>query len=317
MIAAVHRRAGFEVGLRVRDLELALPHFRYRAVDASGIVEHEICPVYVARTDEDPRPHPDEVAETAGWTPSTSPLRSRHALGVQPLAGHAGRAACIVRRTRREESIVIALPSPPPRQSRRRDRDGPRRPSTASGRWATARVHWHAIRAPPPGASASVPCSSPPPTTPSTATPSHSPHSTRSPRPSSCCTRPSSCTTTSSTTTPSAAASRTSRRIPPARASRGRRRSRCRPARRRRGNPRRRPAAARGGRVSSPSPTCRRHARELLGLVEDAVIVSAAGELADVENAVSAGDADADASWRPRATRPPSTRSPRLCRPAP
>jgi isopentenyl-diphosphate Delta-isomerase len=60
---AVHRRAAFEVGLRVRDLELALPHFRYRAVDASGIVENEICPVYVAFTDDEPRPNPSEVAE--------------------------------------------------------------------------------------------------------------------------------------------------------------------------------------------------------------------------------------------------------------
>ena len=62
-LSAVHRRAEFEVGLTIRDLELALPTFRYRAVDASGIVEHEICPVYVARADVDPEPNPDEVAE--------------------------------------------------------------------------------------------------------------------------------------------------------------------------------------------------------------------------------------------------------------
>jgi len=62
-LSAVHRRAEFEVGLAIRDLELALPTFRYRAVDASGIVEHEICPVYVARADVDPEPNPDEVAE--------------------------------------------------------------------------------------------------------------------------------------------------------------------------------------------------------------------------------------------------------------
>lgn len=62
-LSAVHRRAEHEVGLVIRDLELALPNFRYRAVDASGIVEHEICPVYVARADVDPEPNPDEVAE--------------------------------------------------------------------------------------------------------------------------------------------------------------------------------------------------------------------------------------------------------------
>lgn len=63
VLSAVHRRADFEVGLAVRDVELALPLFRYRAVDATGIVEHEICPVYVAHTDDEPQPNPDEVAE--------------------------------------------------------------------------------------------------------------------------------------------------------------------------------------------------------------------------------------------------------------
>ncbi|WZH36041.1 MAG: isopentenyl-diphosphate Delta-isomerase [Microbacterium enclense] len=63
LVEAVHRRAGFEVGLRIHDLQLTLPHFRYRAVDASGIVENEICPVYVAHTDDEPRPNPREVAE--------------------------------------------------------------------------------------------------------------------------------------------------------------------------------------------------------------------------------------------------------------
>ncbi len=67
----------------MRDLELALPSFRYRAVDASGIVEHEICPVYVARADSDPQPNPDEVAEYR-WVdpPSTSPPRSRRPPGL-------------------------------------------------------------------------------------------------------------------------------------------------------------------------------------------------------------------------------------------
>ncbi|MFG6278388.1 isopentenyl-diphosphate Delta-isomerase [Microbacterium sp. 5K110] len=70
VLQAVHRRAAFEVGLTIRDVELALPLFRYRAVDASGIVEHEICPVYVARTDEEPRENPAEVAESRWVDPA-------------------------------------------------------------------------------------------------------------------------------------------------------------------------------------------------------------------------------------------------------
>jgi isopentenyl-diphosphate delta-isomerase len=66
MVDAVHRRAAHEVGLTLRDVTLTLPQFRYRAVDASGIVENEICPVYVAYTDDEPRLNPDEVAE-ARW----------------------------------------------------------------------------------------------------------------------------------------------------------------------------------------------------------------------------------------------------------
>lgn len=64
--AAVHRRAEYELGLRLTSIELALPHFRYRATDASGIVENEVCPVYVARTRDEPELNPLEVAD-ARW----------------------------------------------------------------------------------------------------------------------------------------------------------------------------------------------------------------------------------------------------------
>jgi isopentenyl-diphosphate Delta-isomerase len=66
VVDAVHRRAEFELGITLHSLELALPLFRYRAVDASGIVEHELCPVYTARTDDALDPNSEEIAE-ARW----------------------------------------------------------------------------------------------------------------------------------------------------------------------------------------------------------------------------------------------------------
>jgi isopentenyl-diphosphate delta-isomerase len=62
---AVRRRARRELGLALGALDPVLPEFRYRAVDASGIVENEICPVYRAVAAEDPQPAVDEVAEWA------------------------------------------------------------------------------------------------------------------------------------------------------------------------------------------------------------------------------------------------------------
>lgn len=61
--AAIARRAEHELGVRVRDIEPLLPEFRYEAIDASGIREFEICPVFSAVTSDEPQPNPEEVAE--------------------------------------------------------------------------------------------------------------------------------------------------------------------------------------------------------------------------------------------------------------
>lgn len=60
---AIARRAGEELGAAIENLVVALPDFRYRAVDAGGIVENEICPVYTATISGDLSPEPSEVAE--------------------------------------------------------------------------------------------------------------------------------------------------------------------------------------------------------------------------------------------------------------
>mgnify|MGYP003488530222 CR=1 FL=1 len=62
-VDALARRAMIELGITVADVEPLLPKFRYRAVDASGIVENEICPVFRAGTEDAVDANPAEVAE--------------------------------------------------------------------------------------------------------------------------------------------------------------------------------------------------------------------------------------------------------------
>ncbi len=64
---AVRRRVEQELGTSVTDLRLVLPRFRYRA-EQEGVVENEMCPVFVAMTDGPVDPDPDEVGE-ARWEP--------------------------------------------------------------------------------------------------------------------------------------------------------------------------------------------------------------------------------------------------------
>lgn len=67
---AVHRRVSQELGTTVLDLRLVLPRFRYRA-EQDGIVENEMCPVFVGSATGPVSPDPAEVAE-ARWEPWTA-----------------------------------------------------------------------------------------------------------------------------------------------------------------------------------------------------------------------------------------------------
>jgi len=82
MDAAIHRRATRELGLTLGALEPVLPDFRYRAVDASGLVENEVCPVFRTTVSVDPAPALDEVAEWA-WI---HPEDVREAVEAAPFA---------------------------------------------------------------------------------------------------------------------------------------------------------------------------------------------------------------------------------------
>jgi isopentenyl-diphosphate delta-isomerase len=63
---AVRRRVRAEVGVRTERVTLMLPAFRYRAVMPNGVVENEMCPVFISSTTEAPAPDPAEV-EDATW----------------------------------------------------------------------------------------------------------------------------------------------------------------------------------------------------------------------------------------------------------
>ncbi len=63
MEAAILRHARHELGMTVKSIEPLLPRFRYRAVDASGIVEYEICPVFSAIVSSEVKINPDEVMD--------------------------------------------------------------------------------------------------------------------------------------------------------------------------------------------------------------------------------------------------------------
>ena len=60
----VRRRVRQELGVDVADLRLAVPSFRYRA-EQDGVVENEMCPVFVGRTAGEVAPDPTEVEEVS------------------------------------------------------------------------------------------------------------------------------------------------------------------------------------------------------------------------------------------------------------
>jgi isopentenyl-diphosphate delta-isomerase len=79
---AIERRAAWELGITLYELSPALPDFRYYAVDPSGIVENEICPVYFAMTEDVVQKRPSEVIEHT-WVDS---MQLRNAVSSAPWA---------------------------------------------------------------------------------------------------------------------------------------------------------------------------------------------------------------------------------------
>lgn len=78
-VAAIRRRAAQELRAEVASIEPVLADFRYRAVDAAGVMENELCPVFSAMIVGDIDPAPAEVVEWAWIMPSTLLSAVEHA----------------------------------------------------------------------------------------------------------------------------------------------------------------------------------------------------------------------------------------------
>lgn len=62
-LEAANRRLKQELGIEGIELTNALPNFQYRA-ELDGIVENEICPVFIGQCRQEPALNPEEVAAT-------------------------------------------------------------------------------------------------------------------------------------------------------------------------------------------------------------------------------------------------------------
>jgi isopentenyl-diphosphate delta-isomerase len=60
---AIARRLADELGLGAGSIDCVLPDFRYEAVDASGVRENEVCPVFVTQLRGRIDPDPAEVMD--------------------------------------------------------------------------------------------------------------------------------------------------------------------------------------------------------------------------------------------------------------
>ncbi len=66
MVDAIKRRLDYELGMTAKSIRVVIPDYVYQTPPFKGIIEHEFCPIYVARATSQPNPNPDEV-EALRW----------------------------------------------------------------------------------------------------------------------------------------------------------------------------------------------------------------------------------------------------------
>ncbi|MGD9618535.1 MAG: isopentenyl-diphosphate Delta-isomerase [Mycolicibacterium sp.] len=85
--AAVSRRAADELGVEIAELRCVLPDYRYHAIDAGGVAENEVCPVFCARVAGPVKPEPSEIMDTAWVRWDDLRAAARLPWAISPWAG--------------------------------------------------------------------------------------------------------------------------------------------------------------------------------------------------------------------------------------
>lgn len=68
IVDAIKRRLDYELGMTAYDFELVIPDYVYKTPPFKGVIEHEYCPVYFAKSKLQPQPNPAEVDDSE-WLP--------------------------------------------------------------------------------------------------------------------------------------------------------------------------------------------------------------------------------------------------------
>lgn len=78
---AIERRLKYELGMSATDYQEVLPDYRYKTPPFQGIIENELCPVFIARATSSPKPNPSEVEEFRWmtWTDFIAEASADHA----------------------------------------------------------------------------------------------------------------------------------------------------------------------------------------------------------------------------------------------
>lgn len=63
MQEAIERRVKYELGMTITDIKLVVPFYRYITPPFNGVVEHEVCPIYFARSAGSTKIFQEEVAD--------------------------------------------------------------------------------------------------------------------------------------------------------------------------------------------------------------------------------------------------------------